>query len=246
MITKKELKAFRSLKQKKFRTELGWFTIEGKKSVIEAMNSNLEIVAILSSNRDLSEKSSLVDYINQNEIDAISALKNAPDTICIAKIPSSENIDFEELKNELVIILDNIQDPGNLGTIIRIADWFGIKNIFCSTDTVDMYNSKTIQSTMGSFLRTKVHYIDLVDFIKKYSSQTSLSIYSTTLDGDNIYTTALPKSGAFIIGNEGKGISDEIQQLSSHKLFIPRFGEAESLNAGIATALICSEFRRSI
>ena len=154
----------------------------------------------------------------------------------------STKIDY---RHKLSLVLDAIQDPGNLGTIIRIADWFGIENIFCSDDTADVYNTKTVQATMGALCRVNVHYANIIDLITQNSNS---PIYGTFLNGDNIYRESLSSKGFIVMGNEGKGIRPEVEKLITHRLYIPNFSPnsttSESLNVAVATAVVCSEFRR--
>jgi TrmH family RNA methyltransferase len=164
----------------------------------------------------------------------------------LAEIPSSV-LNKDDLKNKLSLVLDSVQDPGNLGTIIRIADWFGIENIICSQDSVDVYNPKVVQSTMGAIFRVKTHYMPLEELFSM-NEDLQLPVYGTLLDGDNIYSKDLSQSGLIIMGNESKGINPVYQSFITDKLFIPFYPEgqkrSESLNVGIATAIVCAEFRR--
>ncbi|MDQ2178222.1 RNA methyltransferase [Marinifilum sp. D714] len=176
----------------------------------------------------------------------VSSLKTPSPVLAVFRIPAWD-IDENTIKNSLSILLDDVQDPGNLGTIMRIADWFGIKNIFCSQNTVDVYNPKVIQASMGAIARVKVTYTSLVDLISKYHTK-DFPVYGTFLEGETIYKCELQSKGFIVMGNEGQGISEEIGQLVSDKLFIPNFPAdqetSESLNVSVATAIICSEFRR--
>lgn len=245
MLSKNDIKLYKSLKQKKFRKEYKQFIVEGKKSVEEAIQNKYNVTAILTTDKNFHQKHQNSFLVSSKEIETISSLKNTSDTLCIVEIPEEKTLKFNDLKNQLILILENIQDPGNLGTIIRIADWFGIVNIICSLDTVDLYNQKTIQATMGSFGRVNVIYNDLHAFIDQYKTDCNNPIYATTLEGNSIYKSSLSKNGAIVIGNEGKGISDSLLNKCSHELNIPKFGKAESLNAAVATAIICSEFKKT-
>jgi TrmH family RNA methyltransferase len=244
MLSKNDIKLYKSLKQKKFRNEHQLYIVEGKKSISDFIESKQEYVRILTSNSQFHTRYNNAELVPQKDIIQISALKNPTDAICIATIPKGKEINFEALKNELILILDELQDPGNLGTIIRIADWFGIKHIVCSENTVESYNPKTLQATMGSHTRVSLHYTDLGFFLQEYKAKTKLPVYATTLEGENIYKATISSNGAIVVGNEGNGISETISALTTNKLTIPRIGKAESLNAGIATSIICSEFRR--
>jgi TrmH family RNA methyltransferase len=191
--------------------------------------------------------------IKATELERISALSTANEVIAVCEIPGYDlnALNADSLKGKLTLVLDDIKDPGNLGTIIRIADWFGIENIVCSNETVDSFNPKVVQATMGSVSRIKVYYADLEEFLKVQSSKLKVPVYGALLEGKNIYNEKLSSEGFIVIGNESRGISESIQALITDKISIPSFshyksngGEAESLNAAIATSIICSEFRR--
>jgi TrmH family RNA methyltransferase len=178
--------------------------------------------------------------ISVTELEKISSLKTPQEVLALIKTPNWPALQHDQLKGKFSLVLDGIQDPGNMGTIIRIADWFGINNIICSDDTVDAYNPKVVQACMGSLARVKVHYIPLVDFLTKIK----LPVFGALLDGENIYDTDFGKEGLVIMGNEGNGLRPEIAKLVSKAITIPRIGKAESLNVAIATALFCSEITR--
>lgn len=183
--------------------------------------------------------------VDEDELRRISLLQNPQQVVALLQIPDDEQDDGANPSKELCIALDGVQDPGNLGTIIRIADWFGIRHIVCSPLTADAYNPKTVQATMGSLSNVCVTYRDLDNYISGLSPDTA--IYGTLLDGDDIYTTPLSDKGLIVMGNEGNGISENIRKRVTHKLLIPDFNpgkSAESLNVSIATAIVCSEFRR--
>lgn len=252
MITKNQIKHINSLKSNKFRKTYNEFIVEGTKLVNEILYSSFEISSLFATKRwfienknDISEIIELTE-INEKELKSISGLTTPNEVLAIVKIPENE-INKNTIYQDLVLVLDKIRDPGNLGTIIRTADWFGINNIICSKDTVDAYNPKVIQATMGSVSRVKVYYTNLENFLKEIPE--NIPVYGTFLEGENIYTSKLPDKAIIVIGNEANGISKEIENLVTHKIFIPPFSSnqkqtAESLNASIATALICSEFRR--
>ena len=254
MLSKNQIKLITSLKIKKYREEYGLFCAEGLKIVSELLTQNKFNIESLfgteewiSSNfENLSSKNIEANTITQSELDRISQLKSANQVLAVIKIGES-NISNIDVNEELVLVLDEIKDPGNMGTIIRIADWFGIKSIVCSENTVDIYNSKVIQSTMGSFLRVNVYYSSIIDFLHKNKSKSK--IYGAFLDGTPIYQEKLSRNGILVIGNESNGISKELVNMIDYKLKIPSFSTnkvlAESLNASIATAIICSEFRRN-
>jgi TrmH family RNA methyltransferase len=254
MLTKNQIKYISTLNTKKSREELGFFCAEGVKIVSELLNQDkFKISSIfateewINSNVKIIQKKKLdINLVSQTELKKISQLTTPNQIIAIVFLAKNNifDIKFEE---ELVLVLDEIKDPGNMGTIIRIADWFGIKSIVCSDNTVDIYNSKVIQSTMGSFLRVNLYYTSIIDFISK--NKTKSKVYGALLEGKSIYYQDLPSNGILIVGNESKGISKEIIELIDYKINIPSFAinkeRAESLNASIATAIICSEFRRN-
>lgn len=251
MISKNQIKHVSSLKLSKFRKEYKGFVVEGEKIVEELIESDFKITSLFGlENWILNFESVLeakkIDFykISPKELERISTLKTPNKVLAVVKIPDHplpEKQDF----NNLILVLDKIQDPGNLGTIIRTADWFGVKHIVCSEDTVDVYNPKVIQSTMGSFLRVKTHYTELENFFKN-EAPNDLNIYGALLDGENIYKHKFPGKGILIIGNESKGISDEVAQFVTHRISIPAHpnNKAESLNASVAAAILMSEFRR--
>jgi RNA methyltransferase, TrmH family len=239
MITKNQIKYINSLQQKKFRLEHQSFVVEGAKSVIELLKSDFEIELLFVTKSFFEEnKTRLQNLSIQPELTDANELEKAgsfsSNNAALAVVKTKGNTELLVGDSEFALILDDIRDPGNLGTIIRIADWYGITKIICSTTTVDVYNPKVISSTMGSFTRISLYYTDLEMFIKNQS----VNIYGTLLDGENIHQTKFTTSGYIIIGNEANGITEEITKLITHKITIPRFGGAESLNAGIATAVV--------
>ena len=252
MLSKNQAKFISSLKQKKNREEHGLFVAEGAKIVNEILNSGIVVREIYSStnfqlsilNPDLT-----VIRIKQTELKKISSLTTPNEVLAVCEIPKTD-FNIFSVGMKLSLVMDTVQDPGNFGTIIRIADWFGIENIICSEETVEVYNPKVIQATMGSITRVKVHYTNLFDFLKQYREEfPDLKIYGALLDGENIYEKKLSKEGLIVIGNESKGISDELLSNITDKIKIPSYSvnadSAESLNAAIATAVICAEFRRN-
>ena len=246
MITKNQIKYINSLQQKKFRVEHQSFVVEGAKSVIELLNADFELELLFVTDDFFKENEAIFQTLSiQPEIVKAEELEKAgsfsSNNAALAVVKTKENFELLVNEKEFALILDDIRDPGNLGTIIRIADWYGVTKIICSPSTVDYYNPKVINATMGSFTRVSLYYVDLVDFIKNQQ----VNIYGTLLDGENIHHTVFNDSGYIIIGNEANGISDEITELITHKITIPRFGGAESLNAGIATAVVLDNvFRR--
>ena len=237
MLSRSEVKYIQSLCQKKQRQSEGLFIAEGPKIAEELVQSDFSIKKIYAlpewiaanpmNNHD-------VIAIDEIDLSRISALQTAHQVLVVA----AQKNDFGKpvLKNKLSIVLDGIQDPGNMGTIIRIADWFGIENIICSEDTVELYNPKVIQSTMGSFVRTKVFYVDLNAFL----SGAGVPVFGAVLNGKNIYELQKPKEGLLLFGNEGKGIRKEIMQFVTNPITIPKKGGAESLNAAVAAGIILS------
>ena len=245
MLSKSQINLLKSLQHKKFRREQGLFLVEGHKSIAEFVNSAYQIEAVYHTNAfdpkvlKLSQKINLCE-ISVTELEKISSLKTPQEVLAQIKIPKWPFLQLEELKGKFSLVLDGIQDPGNLGTIIRIADWFGIGNIVCSDDTVDAYNPKVVQACMGSLARVKVHYTSLADFL----GEIKLPLFGALLDGKNIYDVNFGTEGLILMGNEGSGIRPEIQKLVGEAVTIPRIGGAESLNVAIATALFCSEITR--
>ena len=245
MITKNQIKYINSLQQKKFRVENQSFVVEGAKSVLELLKSDFITEMLFVTDAFFEEhQNSLHNLPIQVEIATQTDLEKAgsfsSNNAALAVVKTKENEELLVKDNEFALILDDIRDPGNLGTIIRVADWYGIHKLICSNSTVDFYNPKVISATMGSFTRTNLYYTDLEDFIKNQS----VNIYGTLLDGNNIHETKFSDSGYIVIGNEANGISESIEKLITHKITIPRFGEAESLNAGIATAVVLDNLRR--
>ena len=175
------------------------------------------------------------------DIEKISTLKTPQEVIGLVKIPKWPLLNYNLLKNKFSLVLDGVQDPGNMGTIIRTADWFGITDIICSDDTVDVYNPKVVQATMGSLSRINVHYVDLESVL----SETKLPVYGALLNGENIYSSDFGNEGLVVMGNEGNGLTEKVKQLITKAITIPGAGNAESLNVAIATAIFCSEINRN-
>ncbi len=250
-LSKNKIKYFNSLNLKKNRDNEQVFIAEGIKLVGDLL-PYFKAKYIVATTEWLSKNSHIADEIieieNIEEMKKITLL-STPSPVYVVFYRSQYDFNLQDLllKRELILALDTVQDPGNLGTIIRIADWFGIKNIICSHGTVDVYNAKTIQSTMGALARVKVHYVELKDVLDTFRKQ-GYPIYGTFLDGASIYNAELAKYGIIVMGNEGNGISDEIAKLVSDKLLIPSYPAdeptSESLNVAVATAIVCSEFRR--
>ena len=249
MISKSLLKLISSLEQRKFRKESGLFVAEGGKTVQDLLDLGLDCTNIIATeewlkNHKLNTKVT-VTVASEEEMKKASFLRTPQGILAMFKQQFHE-IDTTVPERELCLALDNIQDPGNMGTIIRISDWFGIKNIYCSNGTVDIYNPKTVQATMGAIGRVKIHYTDLPKMIAELNGKAP--VYGTFLDGENIYSHQLENRGLIVMGNEGNGISRECEKLIKEKLLIPNYPAgcktSESLNVSVATAIICSEFRR--
>ena len=240
-MTKNQIKLIRSLELKKNRKREGLFVAEGPKVVGDLLQAGYKAHMLFAT----------VEYpqaerITEEELHKISFLQHPQEVLAVFEIPQCSSLKKEEMYAGLYIALDSVQDPGNLGTIIRIADWFGISTIYCSPDTVDAYNSKVVQATMGSLAHVQVIYTDLLELFSQLPP--SYPVYGTLLDGVNIYEQELTNEGIIVMGNEGNGISPEIRKHITKKLLIPDFHadglRAESLNVAIATAITCSEFRR--
>lgn len=245
MVTKSQKKLIRSLKLKKNRKEKQLFIAEGIKVINEFLDSDfeLELLVVSEGNQSFFQNAKIKDIIitNEKELSELTNLNSSQKGIAVFKIPKSK-----EIKNsDITLALDDINDPGNLGTIIRLCDWFGIENIICSRNTVDCYNPKVVQSTMGSLTRVNINYIDL----PKYIAKSNATILGTYMNGKNLYQTNFKsKNTILVMGNEANGISSEISNLVTDKITIPRFGklqQTESLNVATATAIILSEYRRN-
>jgi TrmH family RNA methyltransferase len=245
MLSKSQINILKSLQHKKERKENGLFLVEGYKSVIEFINSTYQVDAIYHTASfdpkmlKLSQKINLYN-ISVTDIEKISSLKTPQEVIALVKIPFYPTLDNAKLKQKFSLVLDGIQDPGNMGTIIRTADWFGFTDIICSEDTVDAYNPKVVQASMGSLSRINIHYTNITSLLP----QINLPIFGAMLNGENIYKTDFGTEGLVVMGNEGNGMRPEVEQLISKAITIPRTGKAESLNVGVATALFCSEISR--
>ena len=246
MLSKSQISLLTSLQHKKFRREYGYFMVEGYKSVTEFINSAYQVDTIYHTPTlapkllNLSRKINFQE-ISLNELEKISTLKTPQEVIGLVKIPIWPVLNYNSLKQKFSLVLDSIQDPGNMGTIIRTADWFGIHDIICSEDTVDVYNPKVVQATMGSLARVNVHYVNLLEVLP----QIELPVFGAMLNGENVYNADFGSEGLLVMGNEGNGISPGIERLINTAITIPRAGNAESLNVAIATAILCSEIKRN-
>lgn len=241
MLSKNQIKLITSLKLKKYRDTHGLFVVEGVKGVSELLESNFKLYHLYETKSDFINATSKRRQISEKDLQKISFLNTSNSVLAIFEKPENRELKFEGL----TVVLNTIGDPGNLGTIIRLCDWFGISNLVCSIGTVDCFNPKVIQATMGSITRVNIVYKDLELFLK---SQQDLPIFGAFMDGVNVYKmTDLPKDGILILGNEANGISNKIENLVTDRISIPRFGNlkaTESLNVATATAILLSEFKR--
>lgn len=237
MVSKNQIKLVRSLELKKNRKREGLFVAEGPKVVGDLLRAGYQVHTIFATTAYPDAQ-----LITDDELHKLSFLQHPQEVLAVFHIPlTSYN---SPLTSHLSLALDGVQDPGNVGTIIRIADWFGIDTIYCSLDTADVYNPKVVQATMGSIAHVHIIYCDLVELL----SHANVPVYGTLLDGENIYAQPLSSEGIIVMGNEGNGISEAVRPLITHRLLIPNFHAgsetAESLNVAIATAITCSEFKR--
>ncbi|MGN7204780.1 TrmH family RNA methyltransferase [Pedobacter sp. SAFR-022] len=247
MLSKSQIGFIKSLHQKKYRKAHGLFIVEGLKTLMEFFSSKYQIQSIyylpqyqsllpkLASNIKLFE-------VNNAELEKISTLQAPQGILALIAIPENHVIAPEALSAGFSLVLDGIQDPGNMGTIIRTADWFGFKHIICSTNTVEVFNPKTVQATMGSLARVDICYTSLPTYLQHLK----IPVYAAMLDGENLYQVEWQQEGLVVLGNEGQGISDEVANLISSKITIPRIGAAESLNVSISAAIICAEISRNL
>jgi TrmH family RNA methyltransferase len=239
MLSKSQIKLITSLRQKKFRLQHQLFFAEGVKTINELLHSKFKLHQLYTTTSDFNVSDVLQTKITPNELKKISALKTPNTALALFEIPIEENIDL----NTLVVALDNVRDPGNLGTIIRLCDWFGVKDLICNTETVDCYNPKVVQATMGSITRVNVVYKDLTEILK----ETNTTSFGAFMDGENIYDEELPKNGILVLGNEANGIQTNVEAFIKKRISIPRFGDlkqTESLNVANAAAILLSEFKR--
>lgn len=252
MLSKNKIKLIQSLNRKKERDESGLFLVEGNKMVEEALRSEYKIETLVCTTQfadqhpEIRSKAKEIIEADRDSIQKASLLQNSQEALAIVAQPAIE-IPELNLNAELCLALDFIQDPGNLGTILRIADWFGISTVICSENTVDVFNPKVVQASMGAIFRVKTMYTNLESFLLE-TSKKQIPVYGTFMDGNNIYTEPLSKNGIIVLGNEGNGISDSISTLVTKRIAIPTFStnpnKAESLNVAIAASICCSEFRR--
>lgn len=241
MVSKNQIKTITGLQQKKYRKQHKLFFAEGIKVVQELLNSNFELHQLFTT-KDIFKGVSKdkIELVTEAELKKISALTTPNGCLALFAIPEEKPVP----DSGLIVALDDVRDPGNLGTIIRLCDWFGISHLVCSEECVDVYNPKVVQATMGSLKRVNVVYTDL----EAYLTNTKLPVFGTFMDGDNIYNESLPQNGIVIMGNEANGISQAIENTVGQRISIPRFGDlqqTESLNVATAAAIILSEFRRN-
>ncbi|MFV9551928.1 TrmH family RNA methyltransferase [Algibacter sp. PT7-4] len=238
MLSKSQIKIITRLKQKKYRQQEGFFVVEGVKTITELLQSNLELNKLYTTESfNINAKNEVL--ISETDLKRISFLTTPNKALAIFKIPKPKPIG----KSGLVIALDAVRDPGNLGTIIRLCDWFGVTDLVCSNETVDCFNPKVIQATMGSITRVNISYVDLVPFLKA----SDLPVFGAFMEGENVYRKELPKNGILVMGNEANGVTKAVEAVVTEKISIPRFGAlqvTESLNVATATAILLSEFRR--
>lgn len=231
MLTNSDIKTIRSLREKKFRDELGLFVVEGEKMVREALDSDMKVEAVFR-----------MEEVGETAMSKMSQLTTPSPVLAVVRRPLPGPVDIDR---DLYIGLDAVRDPGNLGTIIRLADWFGVSTVFCSPDCVDAFNPKVVQATMGAIFRVKVVYCDLPALCRRFK-EAGLPVYGTFLNGTDIYTSKLSAAGLVLMGNESNGLGPEAGAEVDERLLIPSFNgsKAESLNVAVATAVTLSEFRR--
>ncbi|MEA1786958.1 RNA methyltransferase [Arenibacter sp. GZD96] len=239
MVVKSQIKFIKNLQQKKYRNQNGLFVVEGVKTIQTLLDAGFSVQKIYVTQTDIIDAPSTKPVlITDASLKKMSSLVTPNKALGVFYIPKMERIEF----SDWVVALDDVRDPGNLGTIIRLCDWFGIRHLVCSLHTVDCYNPKVLQATMGSISRVNVVYTDLYSFLKEVKTP----VFGTFMQGASVYQVSLPPSGVLVLGNEAKGISDGLQALISEKISIPQFGEktAESLNVATATAIFLGEIRR--
>ena len=237
MLSKNQVKLIQKLHQKKYRNELNLFIVEGKKSINEFLQAGYTPQLLIATEAFTASVSQhLITPVSKDELRKVSTLQNPDEGLAVFEQPKHKGI----LQEGVIVALDNVQDPGNLGTIIRLCDWFGVETLLCNTQTVDCYNPKVVQASMGSLTRVAVHYLDLAAFL----TTTALPVYTMDLEGENLYTATFPKDCILILGNEANGISSEVRALSNEVITIPHFSKhqrTESLNVAMAGAIILSE-----
>mgnify|MGYP001744244315 FL=1 len=237
MLSKNQVKLIQKLHHKKYRNELNLFIVEGKKSINEFLQAGYTPQLLIATEAFTTNvPQHLITPVSKDELRKVSTLQNPDEGLAVFQQPKHKGI----LQEGVIVALDNVQDPGNLGTIIRLCDWFGVETLLCNTQTVDCYNPKVVQASMGSLTRVALHYLDLAAFL----TTTTLPVYTMDLEGENLYTATFPKDCILILGNEANGISAEVRALSNEVITIPRFSKhqrTESLNVAMAGAIILSE-----
>ena len=244
MFSKSQIKLITSLAQKKYREKHRLFLAEGKKTIQELLNSSLSLHSLYTTEDIFEADNEKTFLINHAELKKISQLSTAQTALAVFRYPEVSKMEY----SGLILALEGIRDPGNLGTIIRLCDWFGIQQLVCSNDTVDCYNPKVVQATMGSIARVNIIYKDMNDFLKG-GNALNFPIYGAFMEGANVYEQKIPSEGILVLGNEANGIRPQTEAHIKRKLSIPQFGnskETESLNVATATAVLLSEFRRSV
>lgn len=244
MVSKAEIKYIQSLQIKKYRKQEQAFTVEGEKSVIELLQSNYKIKTIYGTSEFLNAHEAALQNVSfqlakPSNLERAGTFKSNKMALAVAEIP--DNIETPLLPNQYALALDHVNDPGNLGTIIRIADWYGIDQLILSLESADVYNPKVITSSMGSFTRVNVFYTDISNYLDKNKSP----VIGTYMMGESVHEFNFPEGGIIVLGNEANGISDEVSRYCTSKISIPSFGHAESLNVGIAAAIVCDNLRRT-
>ncbi|QSE99419.1 RNA methyltransferase [Fulvivirga lutea] len=242
MLSKSLAKFIKSLQLKKQRKKEGLFIVEGEKSVNELLQSNFKVkylVGLSDYVNDINQPTFEVFEANEKTLDSIGTFKSSDRVIAVAEMKDVKN--FSISKEEIVLALDGINDPGNLGTIIRLADWYGVKSILASPETADLYNPKVISATKGSFTRVNVYYTDLVAAL----SESQAPVYGAMMEGQNLHKVKFESGGIIVMGNEANGISPQVEKLIKHKITIPKFGKAESLNVAMATGIILDNVKRN-
>ena len=247
MLSKNTVKFIKSLHQKKYRLESGKFFVEGEKSVVEVLQSSFTVDLLLVTQEFATKHTALLSgkafevlFVTPNQLEQLGQYQS--NDAALAVVQMKPNQAFLPEKGELILALDEVRDPGNLGTIIRIADWYGIKKLIFSSHTAEFYNPKVIQSSMGSFTRVQFYYGDLAQAFQEWK----LPVYGAFLEGESIHELTNPTPGVLLLGNESQGISKEVEKWVSSKITIPSFGKAESLNVAIATAIFCDNFKRLV
>ena len=241
MLSKSRITLITSLKQKKYRLQHQLFVVEGIKTIKEFLNSPYELEHLYTTREFEKVAKEKKTKVSELELKKVSSFKNTNSALAVFRMNSAKKID----ESKLIVALDNVRDPGNLGTIIRLCDWFGVTDLICNSETVDCYNPKVVQATMGSLTRVNVTYLDLERYL---SGKENISIYGTFMEGENLYTTVTSlSSGVVVLGNEANGISESIENVITQKITIPKFGveqQTESLNVAMATSIVLSEFKR--